>query len=63
MNEKIYKVTLLSEYGDKLCELKAKEIEPDYNYNSTTIIVNGKTVENKEFHIITSKHTVVIEEI
>lgn len=62
MNEKneIYKITLLNDYGDKLCELKAKDCYQ--KYDGSIIIVDGKTVENKIFHILTAKHSVIIEE-
>ena len=58
--EKIFKITLLNDYGDNVCQLRAIQIKPRLDYNF--ISIEGTTVENKFFNILTAKHGVIIEE-
>ena len=58
--EKIFKITLLNDYGDNVCQLRAIQVVPKLDYNFMSVV--GATIENKFFNIITAKHSVVIEE-
>ena len=58
--DEIYKITLLNDYGDNVCQLRAIQIKPRLDYNF--ISIEGTTVENKFFSILTAKHGVIIEE-